>query len=194
MNYNIKLNILIIFYLSRRLCLQLFYYCRMRESIINTVNYVILWCFIGLVMLNSLMFLWSLLNSYNLYSFLSLFYMFFLQIPIFWLEKDKRYKNPIKEMTRGFKSIINIITRIEIIYLSVEICYYAIFIPVLFSMKFSTYLNLSSIFIYTIFTWINVFFILFAYHYYKKSAEMHFQTKFLGSWKKIKKTQIDKSM
>ena len=53
-------------------------------------------------------------------------------------------------------------------------------------MKFSTYLNLWSIFIYTLFTWVNVFFILFGYSYYKKSAEMHFHTKVLvGCWQKF---------
>lgn len=186
---------MILFYLSRRLCIQIFYCFQIRESLINTVNYIIFICFNALLVINSLLFLWKLLNSYNLYSFLSLFYMFFLQIPIFWFDRDKRYEHPVKELTRGIKSIIICyLFSIEIIYISVEICYYAIFIPVLFSMKFSTYLNLSSIFIYTIFTWINIFFILFAYNYYKRSAELHFQTKFLGYWKKIKKNQIDKSM
>jgi hypothetical protein len=57
-------------------------------------------------------------------------------------------------------------------------------------MKYSPFLNIFAIFLYTIFTWINCANMLIAHNYYKKSAELHFHTKTYGNWKKIKKPEI----
>jgi Putative transmembrane protein len=100
---------------------------------------------------------------------------------MFKLDSAKRYENAPKEMIRFFKKVL---------YLSLEVCYYCIFIPVFFSMKNSPYLNFSAIFIYTIFTWVNIIALLFAYGFYKKSAELHFHAKVYGFWKKLKKDEI----
>lgn len=70
-------------------------------------------------------------------------------------------------------------------YLSLEVCYYGIFIPVLFSMKYSPFLNMFAVFIYTVFTWVNCSILLFAFYYYKKSAEFHYHAKIFGIWKQV---------
>lgn len=100
---------------------------------------------------------------------------------MFKMDSTKRYENAPKEMIRFFKKVM---------YLSLEVCYYAIFIPVFFSMKNSPFLNVHAIFIYTIFTWANLMSLLFAYNFYKKSAEFHFHAKVYGYWKRIKKDEI----
>jgi hypothetical protein len=76
-------------------------------------------------------------------------------------------------------------------YLSLEVCYYGIFIPVFFSIKYSPFFNAFAIFVYTIFAWINGSVLLFAFNYYKKSAEFHFYAKTYGNWRRIKKNEIN---
>ena len=75
-------------------------------------------------------------------------------------------------------------------FLSLEVCYYGIFIPVFFSMKYSPFLNMYAIFIYTIFTLINSLILLFAFFYYKRSVEFYFHTKIFGKWNRIKRSEI----
>jgi hypothetical protein len=75
-------------------------------------------------------------------------------------------------------------------YLSLEVCYYGIFIPVFFSMKYSPFLNMYAILIYTLFTIINCLLILFAYSFYRRSAEFYFHSKLFGMWKRISEKDI----
>ncbi len=105
-----------------------------------------------------------------------------LQFPLFRFDFSKRYENAPWEMVRYFKKYL---------YISLEVCYFCILIPVFFSMKNSPYLNVFSIFIYSIFTFANIFSILLAYGFFKKSAEFHFHTKVYGFWKRIKKDEIN---
>ena len=100
---------------------------------------------------------------------------------MFRFDFSKRYENAPREMIKYFKKVI---------YISLEVCYYCILIPVFFSMKNSPYLNVLSIFIYTIFTYGNIFAVLIAYGFFKKSAEFHFHTKVYGFWNRIKKDEI----
>ena len=104
-----------------------------------------------------------------------------LQIPMFRFDFSKRYENAPREMLRYLKKAI---------YISLEVCYFCILIPVFFSMKNSPYLNVLTIFIYSIFTCGNIFAFLIAYGFYKKSAEFHFHVKVYGFWRKIKKDEI----
>lgn len=162
----------------------------MKEYLIFTTNKLLLFVLVFQMALNVLYIFWDLILNYSIYSLLPLFYLSLLQIPIFKIDAEKRYENAPKEMMRCFKSNIIIIIIIEVSFLSLEVCYYGIFIPVFFSMKYSPFLNMFAIFIYTMFTWINCSVLLFAYHYYKKSAEFHFHTKIYGDWRKIKKSEI----
>jgi hypothetical protein len=100
---------------------------------------------------------------------------------MFLLDASKRYENAPKEMNRFFKKSI---------YLSLEVCYYGICIPIFFSMKNSPYLNLYAILIYSLFTCANLMALLFSYGFYKKSAEFHFHAKVYGYWKRIRKDEI----
>jgi hypothetical protein len=86
--------------------------------------------------------------------------------------------------------VFSYLTFIEVSFFSLEVCYYGIFIPVFFSMKYSPFLNMLAIFIYTIFTWVNLAFMILAFLYYKKSGEFHFHSKIYGSWKSISKSEI----
>ena len=100
---------------------------------------------------------------------------------MFILDSSKRYENAPKEMTRFFKKVV---------YLSLEVCYYGICIPIFFSMKNSPFLNVYAIIIYSIFTCGNMMALLFAYGFYKKSAEFHFHAKVYGNWRRLKKDEI----
>jgi len=91
-------------YLARRLSIKIFYYYRLRESLINSLNRIIFFCFLGVLVLNVLVILWNLYLTYNLYNFLSLFYLFFLQIPIFWFEEESSSELPVKELMKNIKS------------------------------------------------------------------------------------------
>ena len=76
------------------------------------------------------------------------------------------------------------------IYLSLEVCYYSICIPIFFSIRNSPYLNVYAIVIYSLFTCANLMVILFAYGFYKKSAELHFHAKVYGFWKRLNNEDI----
>ena len=194
-NYNFKIILLIILYFSRRLLTQLYHHYRIKEHLIFTTNKLILTLIVVQLGINVLYIFWDLILNYSVYSLLPLFYFSLLHVPIFRLDGEKRYENASTEMMRTIKSkkyyfkkiLINFL---EVTFLSLEVCYYGIFIPVFFSMKFSPFLNMFAVFIYTIFTWINCALFLFAFYYYKKSAEFHFHTKIYGSWKRMRKDEI----
>lgn len=128
------------------------------------------------VVINFLYIFWDLALNYSVYSLLTLFYLCVLQIPIFKLDLVKKYENAPKEMIRCCKKVI---------YLSLEICYYAVFIPVYFSMKYSPFLNIYAICIYGFVAWLNCSIYLFGFVYYKKSPEFYFQAKLSGAWKQF---------
>jgi len=57
-------------------------------------------------------------------------------------------------------------------------------------MKNSPYLNIYAIIIYFLFSCANIMALLFAFGFYKKSAEFHFHAKVFGYWKRVKKDDI----
>jgi hypothetical protein len=107
---------------------------------------------------------------------------------MFWFDKEKRYANPVREFSFSLKSIASLKT--EIVYFSLELCYYCIFVPALFSKRYNIYLNQFSMLFFSIFTFLNSFILLSGYVFYKKSAEFHFQSKILGGWKPVKENNI----
>jgi hypothetical protein len=113
-----------------------------------------------------------------------------VQYPLFKIDSNKRYESVSKEMLRCFKSKKNI--NLEILYLSLETCYYGIFIPVYFSLKLSPYFNIFALVIYFLFSWINCNVFMFAYLYYKRSAEFYFHTKIFGHWKLVANISAEK--
>jgi hypothetical protein len=107
---------------------------------------------------------------------------------MFWFDKEKRYANPVKEFSFSLKS--KQMLKKEIVYFSLELCYYSIFIPALFSKRYNIYLNQFALLFFSIFTFLNSFILLSGYMFYKKSAEFHFQAKILGGWKPVKESSL----
>lgn len=161
--------------------MHLWYHFNIRQYLIFTINSLLLTVFLSQIGINVLYIFWDLIINYSIYSLLPLFYLSLLQIPIFLFDGNKHYESPSKEMIRMIKKVC---------YLSVEMCYYGIFIPVFFSVKYSPFFNAFAIFIYTIFALINAAIFLFSFHYYKKSAEFHYYILSVGHWKKISKSEI----
>ena len=182
-NYNFKLIFLLSIYLSRRVIKQIIYHYHIKQLLIFTINHIILLILIIAFIIDITYILYDLLINYSLYIFLSLFYYSLLQIPIFSFDSHIKYEIPPKEIIR----MINIIG-----YYSVEYCYYAIFVPVFFSVKNNIFFNVYAIIFYIIFALINSFFFRLSFYYYKKSAEFHFYVLATGMWKKILKKDLTK--
>lgn len=180
-NYNFKLIFLIALYFLRRLLFQIYYHFYIKQNLIFIMNYVIIILFIGQVVVNVLYIFYDLIVDYSIYSLLPLFYFTLFQIPIFFFDKEKRYEHPSKELIHMIKKIL---------YLSLEVCYYAIFMPVFFAMKNNHFFNAFALYVYTFFAWINAFMFLFSFNYFKKSAEFHFYSTSAGNWKKITKKEM----
>lgn len=73
-NYNFKLIILTIIYLSRRVINKLWHYYQIKEIIISRFNYWVYMISVLLLLCNSLYLIFDLLATYKLYNILSLFY------------------------------------------------------------------------------------------------------------------------
>jgi hypothetical protein len=181
-NYNFKLNLLIILYFFRRYLRHFWLIDGMDIHCLYPFKRGMVYLIVVIGLINIIYISLDLLSKYSIYSLMPLFYMMLLQLPMFKFDSGKRYENAPKEMIRMLKKVM---------YISLETCYYGIFIPVFYSMKFSPYLNMSAIFIYTIFTWLNLCFYLFGFHYYKKSAEFYFAAKTYGGWKRVKRSELD---
>ena len=180
-NYNFKLMILLTFYFLRRLLFQVYYHFHIKQYLIYTVNYSLMLLFVLMILIDIAYVFYDLIINYSIYSLLPLFYFTIFQLPIFIFDSDKRYEHPPKELIHIIKKIL---------YLSLEVCYYAIFIPVFFAVKNSPFFNAFAIYLYTFFAWVNAFMFLFAFNYFKKSAEFHFYTTSAGNWKKITKKEM----
>lgn len=180
-NYNFKLITLISLFFFRRVLKLASYHFQLKQHLINPINHIVFIIFIIQIILNTLYVFYDLIQKYSIYSLLPLFYLVLLQIPIFIFDNEKRYEKPPKEMIRTFKKII---------YLSLEVCYYGIFIPVFFAVKNNHFFNAFAILIYTFFAWINLFVFLLAGNYFKKCGELHFYTISAGNWKKITKQEM----
>ena len=109
-------------------------------------------------------------------------------MPMFWFDKEKRYANPVREFSFSLKSK-NLLKK-EIIYFSLELCYYCIFIPALFSKRNYIYLNQLAMLFFSSLTFLTSFILISGYVFYKKSAEFHFQSRILGGWKNIIESNI----
>ena len=181
-NYNFKFIILISFYLSKRLLFQIFYHFHIQQLYYFSLNKAIILIITILFFLNVIYIFCCLVSIYSIYNMLPLFaLLIIIELPLFIFDNKKKYENPPKEMFRIMKKVI---------YLSIEFCYYTIYIPVLFSIKKNFFFNANAIFIYTILTWIDSFLFLFSFNYFKISTEFHFYILSTGDWKNIKKSEI----
>ena len=102
-NYNFKIIFLIALYFFRRIFSQLWYHFRIRENLIFLHNKIIFFILIALVIFDVIYIFWDMLLNYSIYTLLPLFYVSFLQIPIFRIDTE-RYENAAKEMMRCIKS------------------------------------------------------------------------------------------
>lgn len=74
---------------------------------------------------------------------------------------------------------------IEILFLSAELVYYNICIPMIFSQKNNVFINTKALITYSVIIFLHAVLILFSYTYYKNSADFHIYCKMMGCWKKI---------
>ena len=182
-NYNFKLIFLLSIYLSRRVIKQINYHFHIKQILIYTINHVIFSILLIAFIIDIIYILYDLIINYSLYIFLSLFYCSILQIPIFSFDDHIKYETQPKEIIR----MINVIG-----YYSVEYCYYAIFVPVFFSVKNNIFFNVYAIIFYILFALINSFLFRLSFYYYKKSGEFHFYVLTTGIWKKVLKKDLSK--
>lgn len=74
---------------------------------------------------------------------------------------------------------------VEIIYLSAELVYYSICIPMLFSQKNNVYINSKTLIVYSIIIFIHALLLQFSFFYKKNCANFHVYCKLMGKWRKI---------
>lgn len=180
-NYNIKLILLLTLYFSRRFLSQCYFHFNIKQQLIHSTNHFLLALVLVILSVDIIYIFYDLIVNYTIYSLLPLFYFTLLQIPIFIFDNEKRYQNAHKELIRMIKKAA---------YFSLEICYYAIFIPIFFAMKNNRFFNSYAICIYILFSLMNSANFIFAFNYYKKSAELFYYTLSTGNWKRISKNEL----
>mmetsp|Transcript_6069 Transcript_6069/g.6295 ORF Transcript_6069/g.6295 Transcript_6069/m.6295 type:complete len:359 (+) Transcript_6069:7-1083(+) len=177
-NYNFKLLFVLVLYFLRRVVSKVWFHYRLSEKLVHQSYLYLFYIAVFLLVGDVIYLLVCLFLSNSFFHLMTLFMVAILQIPLLRIfpNKEKRYEGAPQELLFNGKKIL---------FLSAELVYYNICIPMIFSQKNNVFINTKALITYSIIIFLHAVLILFSYSYYKNSADFHIYCKMMGCWKKI---------